>query len=943
MTHCFSNSLNQPLFSSSMASQYTSTAPLPQGFSVYQPQLGAQLQFFPALGTQELDDMMNAYIPGPAPLKEKRATISLDFLEHTQLTNQTFKFYPVYSSNPVAPVAVSPVNSIATSSFSNTSPVNSTWDWSQASASPSVSSRSSVSKSRKASKASNLISRYPAADLSHLPGMKIMTKDGQDVTDSASRGSKTKEQRDHAHLMRIIKACDGCRRKKIRCDPSHKKRTASQTQPQSATKPAKKARTAAATATATTTPQKPAAAATISRVNDHPGISMPLLGLDPTFTFAGLDGFESAAQMCETWEEFVQYPPADVEDNYDFFLDPEGYLSSQSSASSSSASPPKAFTPASQQELLAVSSLEEREGMSSESASPQLPFLQENHTGPVNSYTDFNLFSPSSSFSEDDRMVPIWSTRLSSPSQPSVPGSEMFVYNSFDADGHTLATDWSGQSVSVSPPLEAGLVAAADTSLSWYDPGHSPGESREQDSRAGISLISPTGWAGGVRIAYPPGGSVLVTAASGSGVEVFARNVTANTAPPGSSDVSGSGSVSIAILGSDTSVEVATSPSTSTALQFRGDIQDESQPYGPSPTERGRIRSEPPVDYSSRLSPGQAVFRTVCHDVATIIAVPLTTNAEKQELTSESTIAPSTMATPANNSVELSTGSVESPARVRYAIASLNRQASKLTCFKVRAEHPANANVNPEVSPGHVSSWFGATPLAPSGSAAFAAAGEDAMAVISSHASPTAHVQSDMPATEILGSPSGLSTQQLNGEVIVHQQSMTPLVDTGIQLASLLLLQVISSREETRAADESVDFGRSLGSSQWFGTQILAQTTTAMLIATYFGATFASMTGCSVMFSFASLVLAMGAIIQRLVISQNDKSSFGMTPSTMSSSRSSEDGSTLKRSVYRRKGYSHVGEVQPRVLRHEISRVSSYFSSSFYGGMASSFIAPLMG
>lgn len=502
--------------------QFRSSAPLPQGFSVYQPQLGAQLQFFPALGSQELDDMINAYVPGSAALKEKRATVSLNFLEHTQLTGQTFKFYPVYSSSPVA---ASPA--ISTASFSNTSPVNSTWDWSQASASPTVSSRSSSSKSRKAS-------QYSTPDLSHLPGMKIMTKDGQDVTDSASRGSKTKEQRDHAHLMRIIKACDSCKRKKIRCDPSHKKRTATQTQAQSAAKQAKKARTAAAAAVAAVAsapPQKPTSVVTLSRgQDDNPDIPMSMFGIDPTFTFAGLDSIEPNDQTYESWEEFIQYPMDVADENYDFFLDPEGYLSSQSSASSSSASPPKAFTPASQQDLQASFGLEEREGFSSESTSPELPFLQDNHTG-LNNYTDFSLFSPSSSFSEDDRMLSISSSRTLSPTQPSASESDSFVYGGFDADGHGFTTGGSGSGSTelVSPVGEAGLVAAADTSLPWYDPGPSPSDSRAQDSRAGISITRPAGWVGDVRIAYSPGGSVLVTASSASGTEVIANSAIANS------------------------------------------------------------------------------------------------------------------------------------------------------------------------------------------------------------------------------------------------------------------------------------------------------------------------------------------------------------------------------------------------------------------------------
>jgi len=49
-----------------------------------------------------------------------------------------------------------------------------------------------------------------------IPGFQIMTKDGVDVTSSAGRGTKTKEQREHAHLMRIMKACDACKKKKIR-------------------------------------------------------------------------------------------------------------------------------------------------------------------------------------------------------------------------------------------------------------------------------------------------------------------------------------------------------------------------------------------------------------------------------------------------------------------------------------------------------------------------------------------------------------------------------------------------------------------------------------------------------------------------------------------------------------------------------------------------------
>ncbi|KAH6607135.1 hypothetical protein Trco_003448 [Trichoderma cornu-damae] len=497
-----------------MASQFASTAPLPQGFSVYQPQLGAQLQFFPALGTQELDDMMNAYIPGSASLQEKRATISLDFLEHIQLTGQTFKFYHVhYSPNPAAPVAASPVGSVAASSFSNASPVNSTWGWSQASASPSTPSHSSTTKSRKSSRASSSASRYATADLSHLPGMKIMTKDGLDVTNTASRGSKTKEQRDHAHMMRIMKACDSCRRKKIRCDPSHKTQSALQTQPQAASRRAKKAHKAAAAAA--TALLEPVATGAIGGRDENSGIATSPLGLDPTFTFAGLDSVESTDSTYEAWENFIQYPPLDMEENYDFFFDPKGYLSPQTPASLS-ASPHKPPTPSSsQQELLAVSGLVEREATSSESSSPQLLFPQDTHHGSVHGSTDSNPFSPSYSFSEDSRMVSISSTRPLSPSQPSASRSEMVVYN-FDIHGRTLADEWSSPSAPASP-VEANLGADADTSLPRpHDPDHGPTESREQDSQAGIRENTPTDWLCGVSIAHAPARSVLVTMTPGS-------------------------------------------------------------------------------------------------------------------------------------------------------------------------------------------------------------------------------------------------------------------------------------------------------------------------------------------------------------------------------------------------------------------------------------------
>lgn len=359
-------------------SSRTTSSTLPQGFSVYQPALGAQLQFLPAVGTPELDELLNTYIPGPASAQEKRASVSLDFLEYSHLTGQSFKFYAVYSM-------AAPVESPAT-----VSPVMSTWDWSQAS----TSSRSPTSQQARTSPKSG--SSRHQADFSHIPGMKIMTKDGLDVTNSASRGSKTKEQRDHAHLMRIIKACDSCKRKKIRCDPSHKKRgvpQASQSQP--AARVTKKVRTVAQEA-------RVAAPAIVPQTDFS--VSNSSFAIDQSFAHVDLEMLTPALPALEPWEEFVQYPTTELSADYDFFYDPEGYLSPESSSSLSAFST-KPVTPNSQQDLSSYSNQSTGEASM---PSPQLPF---NQTDSIHDYVDFNLFSPQSCFSEDDHMVPIEMSR----------------------------------------------------------------------------------------------------------------------------------------------------------------------------------------------------------------------------------------------------------------------------------------------------------------------------------------------------------------------------------------------------------------------------------------------------------------------------------------------------------------------------------------------------
>ncbi|KAF5657538.1 hypothetical protein FHETE_10398 [Fusarium heterosporum] len=370
---------------------------LPQGFSVFQPALGAQLQFFPSVGTRELDELVNAYIPGPASTQEKRTSISLDYFEYAHLTGQTFKFYPVYTlaATVESPVTASPLQDSGYGSSFNTSPAMSNWDWSHV---------NTTTSSRRSSPKSN--SSHHPADFSNLPGMKIMTKDGRDVTNSASRGSKTKEQRDHAHLMRIIKACESCKKKKIRCDPSHKKRGVSSTSAQPA-KVTKKTKTGAPEAKTVPVVVQEAVA--------------PQIGFSDQDLLLDLDNLAASGEPGnETWEQFIQFPA--VDDSYDFFNDPEGYLSPQSSSTLSEYSI-KPATPTTETDLYRRRSVAaEVEIADLTDPATYLPFnqVEVNHD-----YVDFNLYSPESSFSEDEHMVPIELSKQSSSGDLNSQGGEL--------------------------------------------------------------------------------------------------------------------------------------------------------------------------------------------------------------------------------------------------------------------------------------------------------------------------------------------------------------------------------------------------------------------------------------------------------------------------------------------------------------------------------------
>lgn len=316
--------------------------------------LGAPLQFFPALGTKELDDLVDAYVPGAASLKEKRATVSVDFFDYTQVTGQTFKFYPVpgmYAGVSDSP-STTPLQTPVTASPVGASSVTSTWDWSSVAAAPTPASTSSSKPRSRASPKKDCASlpRQSPADVSHIPGMKILTKDGLDVTNAASRGCKTKEQRDHAHLMRIIKACESCRKKKVKCDPSHKRRApSSAAQSQSRQPAAKSGKKVKASPVQHHTPAIALPEPPVADDIMQDSLLAPLdLGDMPEFSdFNSLDLFgpleiqNEYAWQEELWKDFVHHPPAVAQPELDLFdSDSQGLSATQDWSSSSTPASP---------------------------------------------------------------------------------------------------------------------------------------------------------------------------------------------------------------------------------------------------------------------------------------------------------------------------------------------------------------------------------------------------------------------------------------------------------------------------------------------------------------------------------------------------------------------------------------------------------------------------
>ncbi|PVH86342.1 hypothetical protein DL98DRAFT_407966 [Cadophora sp. DSE1049] len=201
-------------------------------FTITQPFLGAPLQFKPALGSKELEALVDAYVIGNGSKQEKLSVVTVEFFNHATVDLNTGALTKTYEVFPFGPMSdtffqQSPVES-QSSGFSppifTPSPGSSATFGDSGYGSFSVPSMTpptrTLGSGRVTKKPAKKETKKPKVDEARLPGFSIMTKDGIDVTTTAGRGTKTKEQREHAHLMRIMKACDACKRKKIRVSRS---------------------------------------------------------------------------------------------------------------------------------------------------------------------------------------------------------------------------------------------------------------------------------------------------------------------------------------------------------------------------------------------------------------------------------------------------------------------------------------------------------------------------------------------------------------------------------------------------------------------------------------------------------------------------------------------------------------------------------------------------
>ncbi|KAK4039576.1 hypothetical protein C8A01DRAFT_16472, partial [Parachaetomium inaequale] len=449
------------------------------GFSVCQPALGASLQWLPAIGTAELDDMINAFLPGPASIQDKRAHISMDFFEFSRQTGENIKFYPIPSGS-FTPVTASPATSALydsgyASSFNHSPVLSDQGSWTQSPAPFAPVASDAKTKSRASKKSSASSSRQQTVDFANHPGMRILTKDGRDVTNSASRGCKTKEQRDHAHLMRIIKACDACKKKKIRCDPSHRKRTASQASTaQAEQKPAKKVKKAEA----------PTPVAVVDAPTDFAAAGDAFA--PEALSFPSFDDITYPQDSEEFWNEFISLDqeaaaaaPAMNDFIFDSFTDIQSFFSPTSG--STPTSPSQILTPVTPARTgaspITASDLAVDFAGDFSLLDPAVPYLNPGVAHGTN-YVDFNLYSPGPEVFDEDPVLQMRDLG----SQQHSPQSTGFAASNTSAQSSPRISS-ANVGVGVSRVASTGdqsggerhTGTAAPLDLAWYyDPGDTP-------------------------------------------------------------------------------------------------------------------------------------------------------------------------------------------------------------------------------------------------------------------------------------------------------------------------------------------------------------------------------------------------------------------------------------------------------------------------------------
>ncbi|TVY41521.1 hypothetical protein LOCC1_G006516 [Lachnellula occidentalis] len=277
-------------------------------FTITQPFLGAPLNFVPALGSPELEQLVDAYVLGYASKQDKLSEVTIDFYNHATVDLNTGALVKTYN---VFAFEQSPSESQSSFSPSMYTPSPS------ASMSFADSAYGSLSMTLPARKSGGRVSKKPTkkdakkAAEARLPGFSIMTKDGIDVTSTAGRGTKTKEQREHAHLMRIMKACDACKKKKIRCDPSHSRQSNEMSR-------------SSTNSTAQT-------GCSSSRVNPSPTISIPSLSHESSIpsqsntpSYGAIDDFVLFPEDGSSWNPADMSVPEDADlsqFNFDINLD----------------------------------------------------------------------------------------------------------------------------------------------------------------------------------------------------------------------------------------------------------------------------------------------------------------------------------------------------------------------------------------------------------------------------------------------------------------------------------------------------------------------------------------------------------------------------------------------------------------------------------------------